>query len=78
MPNEPQLWANYADVYAMAHGQTLQNDEVTKLIDKALELDPNNITALALSGSAAMERGDYATAITRWQTLIDQLGAGFP
>jgi cytochrome c-type biogenesis protein CcmH len=78
VPNEPQLWANYADVYAMAHGQTLQNDEVTKMINKALELDPNNITALALSGSAAMERRDYAVAITRWQTLIDQLEPGSP
>jgi len=45
-PNEAQLWANYADVYAMAHGQTLQNDEVTKLLAKALEIDPNNPTAL--------------------------------
>jgi cytochrome c-type biogenesis protein CcmH len=78
VPNEPQLWADYADVYAMAHGQTLQNDQVTKLINKALELDPNNITALALSGSAAMENKDYATAITRWQTLVDQLGPGSP
>jgi cytochrome c-type biogenesis protein CcmH len=78
VPNEPQLWANYADVYAMAHGQTLQNDEVTKMISKALELDPNNITALALSGSAAMERKDYASAITSWQTLIDQLQPGSP
>jgi cytochrome c-type biogenesis protein CcmH len=78
VPNEPQLWANYADVYAMAHGQTLQDEEVTKMINKALELDPNNITALALSGSAAMERKDYATAITRWQTLIDQLPADSP
>ena len=60
VPNEAQLWANYADVYAMAHGQTLQNDEVTKMISKSLELDPNNNTALALAGSAAMERGDYA------------------
>jgi cytochrome c-type biogenesis protein CcmH len=78
VPNEPQLWANYADVYAMAHGQTLQNEEVAKMINKALELDPNNITALALSGSAAMERKDYAMAITRWQTLIDQLQPGSP
>ncbi len=78
VPDEPQLWANYADVYAMAHGQTLQNDEVTRLVNKALELDPYNITALALSGSAAMERKDYAMAITRWQTLVDQLPPGSP
>jgi cytochrome c-type biogenesis protein CcmH len=70
-PNEAQLWANYADVYAMAHGQTLQNDEVTKLLAKALEIDANNPTALALSGSAAMERGDYVEAITSWQRLVD-------
>ena len=76
VPNEAQLWANYADVYAMAHGQTLQNEEVSKLISKSLELDPTNNTALALSGSAAMERGDYATAMTRWQVLVDQLGPG--
>jgi cytochrome c-type biogenesis protein CcmH len=76
VPNEAQLWANYADVYAMAHGQTLQNDEVTKMISKSLELDPDNNTALALAGSAAMERGDFSTAISRWQTLVDQLGPG--
>ena len=72
VPDEAQLWANYADVYAMAHGQTLQNDEVTKLLGKALEIDANNPTALALSGSAAMERGDYVAAITSWQQLVDQ------
>jgi cytochrome c-type biogenesis protein CcmH len=78
VPNEAQLWANYADVYGMAHGQTLQNDEVAKMLNKALELDANNTTALALSGSAAMERADYATAITRWQSLIDQLDPNSP
>jgi len=78
VPNEAQLWANYADVYAMAHGQTLQGEEVAKLLNKALELNANNTTALALSGSAAMERGDYATAITHWQTLIDQLEPDSP
>jgi cytochrome c-type biogenesis protein CcmH len=72
VPGEAQLWANYADVYAMAHGKTLQNPEVTKFLNKALELDDSNPTALALSGSAAMERGDYAAAITSWQKLVDQ------
>ena len=78
VPNEAQLWANYADVYAMAHGQTLQGEEVAKLLNKALELDANNTTALAMSGSAAMESGDYAAAITHWQALIDQLEPGSP
>lgn len=77
-PNEAQLWANYADVYAMAHGKTLQGAEVAKLLNKALELNANNTTALALSGSAAMESGDYATAITRWKTLVGLMEPGSP
>jgi cytochrome c-type biogenesis protein CcmH len=76
VPGEAQLWANYADVYAMAHGQTLQNEEVAKLLGKALELDASNMTALALSGSAAMERGDYAAAIENWQKLTSQVQPG--
>ena len=78
VPNEAQLWANYADVYAMAHGKTLQNDKVTEYLNKALELNGNNPTALALSGSAAMERQDYVTAITRWRALINQLEPSSP
>ena len=69
VPDEAQLWANYADVYAMAHGRTLQNPEVAKMLEQALTLDPNNITALALSGSAGMERKDYVVALTNWQKL---------
>lgn len=76
VPGEAQIWANYSDVYAMAHGQTLQNAEVTKFLGKALELDPNNATALALSGSAAMDRSDYVVAISSWQKLIEQLEPG--
>jgi len=72
VPNEAQLWANYADVYAMNNNQSLLG-EPTRFLDKALALDGNNTLALALSGSAAMERGDYVAAITHWQNLANQL-----
>lgn len=72
VPNEAQLWANYADVYAMNNNRSLAG-EATEFLDKALELDANHPLALALSGSAAMERGDYAAAITHWETLLKQL-----
>lgn len=75
VPNEAQLWANYADVYAMAHDRTLQG-EATSMLEKALMLDPNNMTALALSGNAAMERGDAVAAINHWQKLLVQLQPG--
>jgi len=73
VPDEAQLWANYADVYAMAHGKTLQGPEVAQMLETALDLDPNNITALALSGSVGMERGDYVLALTNWQKLFGLL-----
>lgn len=76
VPDEAQVWANYADVYAMAHGRTLQGEKVTEMLVKALELDPNNMSALALSGFAAMERSDYVAAITNWQRLVVQFPTG--
>lgn len=70
VPNESQIWATYADVYAMNNNRSLLG-EPTRFLDKALELDGNNTFALALSGSAAMERGDYVAAITHWQNLVN-------
>ena len=69
VPNEAQLWADYADVLAMASGKTLVGTP-TKLLNKALSIDPDNFKALALSGSAAMERVDYAAAVGYWQKLL--------
>jgi cytochrome c-type biogenesis protein CcmH len=70
VPGEAHIWASYADVYAMSNNQSLLG-EPTKFLNKALELDSNNTMALALSGSAAMERGDYPAAITHWTKLAD-------
>lgn len=72
VPGEAQFWASYADIYAMANDRNLQG-EVIRLLDKALALDANNMTALALSGNSAMERGDYVAAINHWQKLLGQL-----
>ena len=69
VPNEAQLWADYADVLAMASGKTLVGTP-TKLLNKALAIDPANFKALALSGSAAMERTDYAAAVNYWEKLL--------
>jgi len=71
-PDEAWLWADYADAAAMANGQTLQG-KPTEYINKALALDPNNMKSLALAGSAAMERGDFAVAIRHWEKLRVQL-----
>lgn len=77
VPDESQLWTDYADAMAMNNGQSLLG-EPTKFLDKALALDGNNTSALALSGSAAMERGDYYMAAVHWQNLVNLLPADYP
>ena len=64
-PGNAQLLADYADVLAMLQGQSMVG-QPTKLIERALVLDPNNIKALALAGSAAFEEKDFAKASQFW------------
>jgi cytochrome c-type biogenesis protein CcmH len=64
-PPDAQLLADYADVLAMTQGRTLAG-EPEKLVLQALALDPDHLKALALAGSAAMERSDYKLALKHW------------
>ena len=69
VPGNADMLADYADTLAMSLNKSLQG-EPEKLIARALEADPKNIKALALSGSAAFERRDYQAAITRWKKIL--------
>ena len=69
VPEEAQVWAEYADVYAVTNNRSLLG-EPARFINKALELDGGNMMALELSGAEAMERRDYAAAIAQWQKLL--------
>lgn len=69
VPNDANLLSDYADTLAMAMNRTLQG-EPERIVDRALSIDPNNVKALALSGSAAFERGDYAKAAAQWQRIL--------
>lgn len=71
-PRDAQLLADLADMLAMARGQSLQG-EPEKLVLRALELEPANLKALALAGTAAFERGDYAGAAALWERMLPQL-----
>ena len=64
-PGNAQIMADHADVLAMLQGQSMVG-EPTKLYERALVLDPNNVKALALAGSAAFEKKDFAKAIVFW------------
>lgn len=69
LPNDASVLADYADALATAQGASLAG-KPAQLVARALELDPRHVKALALSGSAAFERGDYALAARHWQTLL--------
>lgn len=68
-PRDAQLLADLADVLAMARGQSLEG-EPEKLVLRALEIDPTNLKALALAGTAAFARKDYARAAAHWEKML--------
>lgn len=74
-PRDPQLLADRADVLAMLQGRRAAG-EPERLIEEALRLQPDNLKALALAGSAAYERNDVAAAIDFWQRARDKAPAG--
>ena len=72
MPDNAQVLADWADAMGAAQGRT-QVGEPEKLITRALQLDPNNLKGLALAGSVAFEKGDYAAAARHWEKILTQL-----
>ena len=68
-PGDVSVLADYADTVAMSRNKSLLG-EPERLIARALALEPNNIKALALAGSAAFERRDFALAIGHWNKIL--------
>jgi len=73
-PGDAQLLADYADALAMAQGRTLQGDP-EKILLRALAVDPNNVKALLLAGTAAFNRNDGASAVRHWERVLGLLPA---
>lgn len=69
LPPDANMLADYADVLAMAQGRRLAGDP-EKIVARALEVAPRHVKALALSGTAAFERQDYARAIGEWEKIL--------
>lgn len=68
-PRDAQLLADLAEALAMARGRSLEG-EPEKLLTRALELEPQNLKALALAGTAAFGRRDYRAAVTYWEKMV--------
>jgi cytochrome c-type biogenesis protein CcmH len=68
-PRDAQLLVDLADALAMARGERLEG-EPEKLVARALEIDPKNLKGLALAGTAAFNRKDYAIAARLWERML--------
>ena len=63
-PNSAQLMVDYADLLAFQNKSI--RGEPMRLIQKALQIEPNNLKALALAGTAYFELGDFKRAEEYW------------
>jgi cytochrome c-type biogenesis protein CcmH len=70
--SDPQLLADYADVLATnANGSFV--GKPLQLINQALKLDPDNLMALWLFGTAAYNANNYKAAVQTWEKLAKQI-----
>ena len=74
-PRDAQLLADFADVLAVTRGRNLEG-EPAMLVERALELDPRNLKALALSGTIAFERKQYGKAAEVWARMLPLVQPG--
>jgi cytochrome c-type biogenesis protein CcmH len=68
-PRDAQALADYADGLALANGGSFDG-EPERVVKRALELDPNQPKALALSGTIAFDRADFAGAAAIWERAV--------
>lgn len=74
VPDNADVIADWADVVAAQHGSLL--GEAEGLVARALALDPDHTKALALAGTAAYQRGDYAAASAHWERILARVPPG--
>ncbi len=66
--DDARLLVDYADALAVKNGRSLDGEPM-KLVERALKIEPDNIKALALAGTAAFNNKDYKNAVRLWERL---------
>lgn len=69
--DSPELLADLAEANALMDGQRFLGTP-SAYLERALQLDPAYPKALWLGAFAAMQRGETALAVGRWQNLLDR------
>lgn len=68
-PDRAETMLSLADALSMSNNGLLVG-RPRELVKKALTFEPQNITALWLSGMAASQSGEYPEAIIQWQKVL--------
>jgi cytochrome c-type biogenesis protein CcmH len=74
---DPELLLDHADVLGVLAGNRLAG-KPKQMIEEALRLDPMNPMALMMDGVAFYQSGDYQSAVTRWEKLLELLQPDSP
>lgn len=69
LPRDAQLMADQADALAMSQGQKMEGKPL-EIVRQALKIDPANLKALALAGTAAFDRKEYGEAVKYWDKVV--------
>jgi len=67
-PDDATLLTDYAFSAAVT-SQHSSADDPQRLVERALQIDPNNTKALGLAGTLALDRNDYDAATQYWERL---------
>jgi len=69
MPDSANVMLSLADSLSMSQQGSLIG-RPGKLVNDALKIEPENVTALWLSGMSARQNGDYQGAIAKWNKVL--------
>lgn len=75
VPDHPDVLADWADLLAVAAGGKVDGDP-ERLVKRALELEPTHFKALALAGTFAFTRQDFAAASRYWERILRNVDPG--
>ena len=68
---DSQILASYAEALTLSDPRSFM-DKALPVFEQVLKTDPHNVQALWYGGLGAMQRGDKALAISRWNAILAQ------
>ncbi|RKT45975.1 c-type cytochrome biogenesis protein CcmI [Thiocapsa rosea] len=71
-PERPDVMLAFAEATAANNNNSLEG-EPAALIERVLEVEPDNASARWLSGMLYYQRGQYTAAATAWQRILDEM-----